>query len=65
MAEGVRLQPQNTEDKSRGTTQTCTAKSYERDLRMVLRAFSLKFHVPHNFTRQMMIIAGGEKFFLI
>ena len=26
----VRLQPQNTEDESSGTTQTCTAKSYER-----------------------------------
>ena len=30
MAACVKLQPQNTEDKSRGTTQTCTAKSYER-----------------------------------
>ena len=29
----VRLQPQNTEDESRGTTQTCTAKSYEKSLR--------------------------------
>ena len=29
----VRLQPQNMEDESRGTTQTCTAKSYERSLR--------------------------------
>ena len=29
----VRLQPQNTEDESRGMTQTCTAKSYERSLR--------------------------------
>ena len=29
----VRLQPQNMEVESRGTTQTCTAKSYERSLR--------------------------------
>ena len=29
----VRLQSQNTEDESRGTIQTCTAKSYERSLR--------------------------------
>ena len=29
----VRMQRQNTEDESRGTTQTCTAKSYERSLR--------------------------------
>ena len=29
----ARLQPQNTEDESRGTTQTCTAKSYEKSLR--------------------------------
>ena len=29
----VRLQPQNTEDESRGTMQTCTAKSYERSPR--------------------------------
>ena len=33
MAVCVRLQRQNTEDKSRGTTQTCTVKSYERSLR--------------------------------
>ena len=29
----VRLQPENTEDESRGTTQACTAKSCERSLR--------------------------------
>ena len=29
----VRLQLQNTEDESRGTTQTCTTKSYEKSLR--------------------------------
>ena len=29
----VRLQPQNTEDKSRGTTETYTVKSFERSLR--------------------------------
>ena len=29
----VRLQPQNTEDESRGMTKTCTAKSCERSLR--------------------------------
>ena len=28
----IRLQPQNTEDELRGTTQTCTVKSYERFL---------------------------------
>ena len=33
VATRVRLQSQNTEDESRGTTQTCTAKSYERSLR--------------------------------
>ena len=33
VAECVRLQQQNTEDESRGTTQTCTVKSYERSLR--------------------------------
>ena len=32
----VRLQPQNREDESRGTTQTCTAKTYERSLRSSL-----------------------------
>ena len=33
MAACARLQPQNTEDGSTGTTQTCTVKSYERSLR--------------------------------
>ena len=33
VARRVRLQQQTTEDESRGTTQTCTAKSYERSLR--------------------------------
>ena len=33
MAACVRLQLQNTEDESRGMTQTCTARSNERSLR--------------------------------
>ena len=33
LAARVRLQSQNTEDESRGMTQTCTVKSYERSIR--------------------------------